>query len=239
MPVPWGGKKQGRGEGRSVAAVVVDYGRGRTSGETPPESWKSTMRTEAVVQVEGDVRRQPVSDRVTGLVFWMLAEGDTIPVLVDDAGTVTGFDRPAIEELYKAQKAELRESLRPHTLTKDALRSVGLDREQLADIGPAIRDLARVPNLFVDAIRDPGDAPASTIDPAPPIDGVLFSTFVTVQAALVRDRVPPARHDEVAQRHGVAAGTWASAHAAWMGRTRTDPAVGQAFGAAYAAALKG
>jgi len=235
--VRWGRRKEPAG--RSVPAVVVDYGRGRTSGETPPESWKSTLRIEAVVQVEGDDRRQPVSARVPGRVMWMMAEGDVIPVLVDDAGTVVDLDRPAIEQLYAGRKDELRESLRPHSVVNDLRRSVGLDREQLDDIGPALRDLASVPRALVDAIRSPTDAPAPSADPAPPIDGVAFSTFVAVQAALVRDKVPAARHDEVAQAHGVPAGTWAQVQEAWMTTVRSDPAVAQAFGAAYAAAIKG
>lgn len=220
-------------------AVVVDYGRGRTSGETPPESWKSTMRTEAVVVVDGDERRQPVSDRVTGLTYWMLAEGDRVPVRVDDTGTVVGFDRDAIHQHYKGQKAELKASLRPHSVVDDVRRSIGLDGEQLADLGPAIRDLAGVPKQFLDAVRAPTDTSLPDGDPAPPIDGVSFSTFVAVQAALVRDRVPSDRHDEVAAAHGVAPGTWSSVHERWMAQVRSDPAVGQAFGAAYAAAMKG
>lgn len=226
-------------EGRSVPALVVDYGRGHTVGHMPPESFKTTMRTEAIVRVDGDERRQPVSDRVTGLVFWLMAEGDTVPVLVDDSGTVVGFDRPAINELYESQKVRLKESLKPHSVIQEDLRSLGLDREQLADIGPAIRDLAGVPRKLFNVIRDPGETLAPTVDPAPAIDGVSFSTFVTVQAALVRDRVPGDRHDEVAGVHGVAPGSWAPASAAWMGLIRSDRAVGQAFGAAYAAAMKG
>lgn len=232
------GKKK-RLVGRSATAVVVDYGRGRTAGETPPESFKSTLRLEAVVQVTGDERRQPVSDRVTGLVFWMMAEGDEVPVLVDDAGDVVGFDRPAIDDLYKAQKAELKESLKPHSVINDTRRSLGLDREQLADVGPAIRDLASVPKQLFDTVRNPEQPPPAIGEPAPPIDGVPFSTFVAVQAALVRDRVPPDRHDELAQSHGVAAGAWSSVHEQWMAKVKSDPAVGQAFGAAYAAALQG
>jgi hypothetical protein len=226
------------GVGHSVEAVVVEYVRGRTSGETPPESFRATMRVDAVVRVAADDRTQPVSGRVTGLVLWMMAEGDTVPVLVDDTGRVTGFDRPAIEELYRSQKAELKASLRPHTVINDLRREAGLDREQLADVGPALRDLASVPKKWFDAVTAPTDVPAEALDPAPPIDGVSFSTFVTVQATLVRERVPPDRHDEVAQRHGVPAGAWASAGPAWMARTRSDPAVGRAFGAAYAAALR-
>ncbi len=218
--------------------MIVDYGRGRTAGETPPESWKSSMRTEAIVQVDGDSRHQHVSGTVLGTTFWMMAEGDTVPVLVDDTGVVTGFDRPAIDDGYKAQRPARKESLKPHSVVHDVRRHLGLDRAQLADIGPAIRDLAGVPRQFVDALRGPGESAAVEDEPAPPIDGVSFTTFVAVQAALVRGRVAPDRHDEVAQSHGVAPGVWPSAHEAWMRRVRSDPAIGQVFGAAYAEAMK-
>ncbi|WP_436794986.1 hypothetical protein [Actinospongicola halichondriae] len=234
--MPWGRRKQVGG--RSVPAVIVDYGRGRTAGETPPESLKASTRTEAIVQLDGDTRRQHVTGKVSGLAFWMMAEGDTVPVIVDDADLVVGFDRPALDALYQARKSELKESLKPHSVVNDVRRSIGLDREQLSDIGPAIRDLAAVPKQVVDAIRNHPETSGPVAEPAPPIDGVSFSTFVAVQAALVRDRVTPDRHDDVAQSHGVAPGAWPAAHEAWMGLVRSDRAVGQAFGAAYAAAMK-
>jgi hypothetical protein len=226
-------------QGRSTSAVVVEYTRGRTSGETPPEGFKTTYRVEALVRVVGDDRVQTASSRVSGLVLWMLAEGDEVPVKVDDDGRVMGWDREAIEALYKGQKAELKESLKPHSVLNDLRRELGVDAEQLADIGPALRDLAAVPKQWFDAATAPAEAPSAVPDPAPPIDGVTFSTFVAVQAALVRERVAPARYDEVAQRHGVPAGGWAAAQAAWMARVKSDPAIGQAFGTAYAAAVQG
>ena len=218
--------------------MIVDYGRGRTAGETPPESMQSSMRTEAIVRLDGETRPRPVTGKVSGLAFWMMAEGDTVPVIVDDTGALLGFDRPALDDLYKARKSELKESLKPHSVVNDVRRSLGVDREQLADIGPAIRDLAAVPKQFVNAIRNHTETPAPVAEPAPPINGVSFSTFVAVQATLVRERVEPDRHDDVAQAHGVAPGAWPAAHAAWMGLVRSDRAVGQAFGAAYAAAMK-
>ena len=106
-------------------------------------------------------------------------------------------------------------------------------------MGSAARDVASVPGRLARALRTPDDTAAPTAEPVPPIDGVSFTTFVTVQAALVRDRVPEDRHDEVAQRHGVPPETWATAQQRWMALVRSDPAVGGAFGAAYAAALNG
>ena len=68
--------------------------------------------------------------------------------------------------------------------------------------------------------------------------GVSFDTWVAVQVGLIRDRVPPARYDEYAQRHGVAAGTWAQAHAEWERRVRADWRLGARFGQAFEAERK-
>ncbi len=72
-----------------------------------------------------------------------------------------------------------------------------------------------------------------------PLGGVSFDTWVAVEAGLVRDRVAPADYDTYAQRHGVPAGGWAAASAAWHQRTTSDWRVGARFGEAYEAALKG
>jgi hypothetical protein len=83
--------------------------------------------------------------------------------------------------------------------------------------------------------------PAAAVAAAPVSDdaaGVSFDTWVEVEAGLVRDRVPPARYDEYAQRYGVAPGAWAAAQAAWQARMTSDWTVGARFGEAYEAALK-
>ena len=54
----------------------------------------------------------------------------------------------------------------------------------------------------------------------------------------VRAKVPPERHEEVAQRHGAPPGSWATAGPVWMDLVKRDPAVAQAFAAAYAAAMR-
>ncbi len=70
------------------------------------------------------------------------------------------------------------------------------------------------------------------------IEGVTLETLVAVQAGLINDRVPPAQYDEYAQRHGVAAGTWDRAAAAWQRQMMTDWRLGAAYGEALAAAQK-
>jgi len=70
------------------------------------------------------------------------------------------------------------------------------------------------------------------------VEGVSFDTWVEVEAGLAHDRVAPDGYDEYAQRHGVPAGGWAAASAAWHGRMLSDWTVGARFGEAYEAALK-
>jgi hypothetical protein len=67
---------------------------------------------------------------------------------------------------------------------------------------------------------------------------VTFEQWVEVSAGIVRDRVPPKAHDEYAQTHGVPPGAWASAEAAWKGRTLSDWQLGARFGEAFQQALK-
>ena len=86
------------------------------------------------------------------------------------------------------------------------------------------------------AVPVPDAIAAGPVDDA--IDGVSFDTWVAVEAGIVKERIPPERYDEYAQRHGVPPGRWAAAAAAWHGRTMTDWTVGARFGEAYEAALK-
>jgi hypothetical protein len=232
----------------AVPAVVVDYGRGRTIGESLPEG-NASRRVEAVVRpVHGDGRHQSVSGRLAGHTTWLMAEGDEISVLVDADGRVVDFDRPTVDARYAERKDELRAARRHLTSMREY---VGVDRAQVAEVPRLARALLSVPRRAWRAATSNGDAPTPPPpppptgdqpppppgDPAPPVDGVAFSTFVAVQAALVREAVPPARHDEVASRFGVPAGHWAPAASEWHRLVRSDPALGRAFGAAYQAAL--
>jgi hypothetical protein len=70
------------------------------------------------------------------------------------------------------------------------------------------------------------------------VEGVTFDTWVTVEAGIVKDRIPPAQYDDYACRHGVPAGRWRHIQAAWHQRTLTDWTVGARFGEAYEAELK-
>jgi hypothetical protein len=71
-----------------------------------------------------------------------------------------------------------------------------------------------------------------------PINGVSFDQWVAVEAGLTQDRVPPDQYDAYAQRHGVAAGSWAAGRTGWEARMRSDWRLGAAFGEAVEAAKK-
>lgn len=71
------------------------------------------------------------------------------------------------------------------------------------------------------------------------IGGVSFGLWVTVEAALVRHRIPPAEHDGFAHEQGVPAGGWETARRGWQTAMTRDPRIGAAFGQAYQDALKG
>lgn len=259
------GRRGGQDGTTSVPAVVVDYGFGRSIGEDLPEGMAS-RNIEALVQVVGgDGRRQRVTGRLAGQAWWLMAEGDTVPVVVDEGGTVRGFDRPALEALYEARRDEVRAARKEQSSLRFLLRTdLGLDRRQVRGAVDTAREAVTgalrswraaasggdgEPPATTDAAvaqaapagdRPPAPPPpAASVAPAPPQHGVDFATFVAVQAALARERVPAARHDEVAVRFGVPAGHWAPAAEAWHRVVRSDPAAGQAFGAAYQAALRG
>lgn len=222
----------------SVAALVVDYGHGRTVGEELPEGAASRV-VEAVVQLS-DGSRQEVRGRLGGDAWWLMAEGDSIQVLVDGTGRVVDFDRPAMDASAASRSAEVRAARSEQSSLRHLLRQdAGLGGGQLRGAMGIAREALTVPRQLWRSHRDAAAPAPPAVDPAPPQLGVDFSTFVAVQAAIVSERVPGARHDEVAVRHGVPPGGWAPAAAAWQRLVRTDPSVGQAFGAAYHAAVRG
>lgn len=217
---------------------MVDYTQGRTAGETMPEvGWKGTTSVLAGVRlVDGDGAVHPVKGRLPGSVMWLMAEGDNVPVRIDEHGRPVGFDREAIEARYAGRDDELRAAQKEQSSVFFEWRRL---KEGLADLPRAAKDLRSVPKDLKDAITAPVELEVPDTDPAPPIAGVGFAAFVATQAELVRGKVPPERHDEVAQRHGAPPGAWATAGPAWMDLVKRDPAVAQAFGAAYAAAIRG
>jgi hypothetical protein len=224
----------------TVPAIVVDYGFGRESGVELPEGGASRHVEAQVRRLDGDGRVEAVAGRLQGHAWWLMEEGDTIPVRVDEAGRVVGFDRAAVEALYAERTDELKVARKRFSSLRHLYRQdVGVERSQLSAARDILREAAGAPRKIWGDIRATDAAPLPQGDPCPPVEGVDFTTFVAVQAALVRDRVGKADHEAVATAMGVPPGRWAVASDAWMRRVRSDPTVAQAFGAAYQRALKG
>jgi len=68
--------------------------------------------------------------------------------------------------------------------------------------------------------------------------GISFDQWVAVSAGLVRDRVRRAGADAYAVGHGVPAGTWSDAEAAWTAAMMTDLRIGARYGSAFEQARK-
>lgn len=148
--------RRGRDEGvATVQAVVVDYGMGRDSGITPPDG-NASRNTTAVVRIVGEDRRQDVSGRLQGHSWWLMAEGDTIPVRVDADGDVVGFDRQAVDALYGARTGEMRDALRHFSSLRTMFRDeMGLDPRQVRDAAAIARETLAAPKAAWDAATDP------------------------------------------------------------------------------------
>jgi len=67
------------------------------------------------------------------------------------------------------------------------------------------------------------------------IGGVSLDLLATIEVGLINERVAPADYDAYAQRHGVAAGTWAATSAAWQAKMRSDWRLGAKYGELFEA----
>ena len=68
-----------------------------------------------------------------------------------------------------------------------------------------------------------------------PISGVTIEQFAAVSKGLAAYNYDQTKASIVAEQHGIPAVDWATASAGWNGRVTADPAVAQAFNAAYRA----
>lgn len=68
--------------------------------------------------------------------------------------------------------------------------------------------------------------------PQDAIDGVTWETFLAVTVAIQQQGVKPKEWDELAQEHGVPAGSWSSASQAWSFRMARDRNLQLAYAAA-------
>lgn len=228
-------------EGVPGRAVIVSVGGvgGRASGEESPH--KDLIRTIKVDVrlVGGDGSLQAVKGLLPGFVWWLLEEGQEIAVRVDPATrAVLGYDRSALEAEFAPRIGELKQARKRETSMRYVL---GVEKEQMADLPAAAQDLRKLPRQFMDALaeRPPLGGGLAGDDPLlAPIQGVAFDTWVAVQAAVVRERVPMRDHDALAQRHGVPAGCWPAVQSAWQARMKGNPGLAQRFGEAYQSAVR-
>lgn len=68
-----------------------------------------------------------------------------------------------------------------------------------------------------------------------PIAGVSLQQFAAVSKGLAAYNYDQSKAPLVAEQHGISGADWATAAAGWNGRVTADPAVAQAFNAAYRA----
>lgn len=68
-----------------------------------------------------------------------------------------------------------------------------------------------------------------------PIAGVTLEQFAAVSKGLAAYNYDQSKAPLVAEQHGISGEAWATAAAGWNGRVTADPAVAQAFNAAYRA----
>lgn len=66
-----------------------------------------------------------------------------------------------------------------------------------------------------------------------PIAGVSIEQFAAVSKGLAAHAYDQTKAPLVAAQHGIAVADWEIAMAGWNGRITADPAIGQAFNAAY------
>lgn len=224
--------------GRAVIVYVGGVG-GRAAGEEPPHKDLSRNIKLDVRLIAGDGTIQAVKGRLPGFVWWLLEEGQEIAVRVDPAsGAVIGYDRAALETEFTPRIGELRAGRRPESL-------FDLEKGELANLPAAVKDLRKdlrnLPHQLKDAMADrpPSGGGLAGDDPLlAPIEGVDFDTWVTVQAAVVRERVAPRDHDALAQRHGVPVGRWPAVQSGWQARMKGNPGLAQRFGEVYQVAVR-
>lgn len=71
-----------------------------------------------------------------------------------------------------------------------------------------------------------------------PIEGVSLELWVSVQAGIAKNAVPPGDYDAFAVARGVPPGRWIAISSEWQARANRDWKVGAKFGELYAAAMR-
>jgi hypothetical protein len=230
-------------EGVPARALVVEYWQGRATPDVSFGESKSVItRFTAIVQVEGQTAPCEVSGRLKFWVGWSIVEGDIIPVLLDrPGGRPIGFAKDELEREMTPRLGLYEQEAKRRSSVRYLLREEGLSTEELRNAKESAKALAKLPGQWKRAVFErpaPGGGLAADDPSLEPIEGVDFDTWVAVQAALVRERIPKNAYDEVAQRHGVPPGRWSAVEAAWRGRMKGNPGLAQRFGESYQAALR-
>jgi hypothetical protein len=224
--------------GTPVRAVIVQFWDGHEHDAASHESKSVRWTFTATVRLS-DGAVHEVKDKMNFPTGWLMAEGDEISVLVDpESGRVLGFDEPSIAaqvaprmQLYDAKGKKL----------AGFRHNLWIEKGEVADAKEAVKEISKLPGRWKDAAFGAPEATPMlpTDDPEPePIEGVGFDTWIAVQAAAVRRKVPSSGYDTLAQAHGVPAGRWDAVNAAWTRRLQSTPSLAMRYGQAYQAALK-
>ena len=105
----------------------------------------------------------------------------------------------------------------------------------------SVAALDLMPPQEVEVSRTAGDPVDLTVpaESAATVEGVSLEQWALVEAALIKDRVPPGQYDAYAtERYGVPAGRWTAVRQQWERRRDADWRVGAAFGEAFEVARK-
>ena len=244
----------------SDGAAVIDWwatlsAQGDRSGQSATYGWKALRtppspgivdsdKTLAATRKQGvpaTVRVESVARRTT--MFGMASSTDIAAVVAAEGEEPYRLDTIRGEVAFYASHLCTAGAVLPAWVRPPRLDRVAIDWAAAAQRDPGV---GRPPGLPRPVEEPEPVLTAEQLDPRAAIDtasrvsveGVDLTTLVTIQAGLVHDRVPPAKHDEYAQAHGIAPGRWAAVAAAWHQRCMSDWQVGAAYGEAIQAALR-
>jgi hypothetical protein len=156
-----------------------------------------------------------------------------VAIRVDPAtGAVLGLDRPVVEREL-ADRLELIE--RRWTMRSQVRRSIDEVAQQVTDLRSLPGDLAsaaRGVKEGLGAIAEdhpvvvPEHLQLADADPdLAPVEGVTYEQWVSVQGAMLREKVKAKGRGAFAEAQGIPAGRWDAITAVWTERTRSNPSL--------------
>lgn len=169
-----------------------------------------------------------LGDEVPFYASWLAVPGAEVPVALDaknpDRATV---DWPAAANAAAGIAGGMNDAPPPGSVADVLQRDRATEHEAMAT------------GKGAPAAAGAATGSESESDPVlGPIEGVTLDMWAAVEVGTARDRIPPAKYDEYAQTHGVPAGAWAAADAAWRARMTSDWRAGAKIGEALEAARK-